>query len=155
MANPERGPDIVLIFPWSSERGPFGLQGTDYTDTRATGPLTGTAGNHGSMSPWVVHNTFLAWGPDFKHGVTVRTPLSNVDLAPTPVALMNLDKDVSLDGFDGRALREALGDGPDEEKVAMAVHTYFTQTPNGTHRAAIQVTELDHRRDIDKSWRVR
>ena len=92
MANAARGPDIVLTFPWSSARGPFGVQGTDYTDARATGPLTGTAGNHGSMSPWVVHNTFLAWGPDFKRGVTVRTPASNVDLAPTLLALMNLDK---------------------------------------------------------------
>ncbi len=92
MANAARGPDIVFTFPWSSARGPFGLQGTDYTDAKATGPLAGTAGNHGSMSPWVVHNTFLAWGPDFKRGVTVRTPASNVDLAPTLLALMNLER---------------------------------------------------------------
>ena len=95
MANAERGPDIVFTFPWSSARSPFGVPGTDYTDARATGPLTGTAGNHGSMSPWVVHNTFIAWGPDFKRGVTVRTPASNVDLAPTLLALMNLDKGVT------------------------------------------------------------
>jgi arylsulfatase A-like enzyme len=94
MANAARGPDIVFTFPWSSARGPFGLQGTDYTEARATGPLAGTAGNHGSMSPWVVRNTFLAWGPDFKRSVTVRTPASNVDLVPTLLALMNLDKNV-------------------------------------------------------------
>src|SRR6266852_2992696 len=48
----ERGPDIVLTFPWSSAKNAFGVPGTDYTDTRgATGPLKGSAGNHGSMSP--------------------------------------------------------------------------------------------------------
>jgi arylsulfatase A-like enzyme len=154
MANAARGPDVVFTFPWSSARGPFGLQGIDYTDAKATGPLAGTAGNHGSMSPWVVHNTFLAWGPDFKRGVTVRTPASNVDLAPTLLALMNLDKDVP-DRFDGRALREAFVGGPDEEQVPIEVRTYFVETPDGGYRAAIQVTELENQRYIDKSWRVR
>ena len=46
------------------------------------------------MSPWTVRNTFIAWGADFKRGVTVRTPASNVDLAPTLLALMNLDREV-------------------------------------------------------------
>ena len=154
MAQAERGPDIVFTFPWTSARGPFGLPGTDVTDAKATGPLTGTAGNHGSMSPWVVHNTFLAWGPDFKRGVTVRTPASNVDLAPTLLALMNLDKD-GPDRFDGRVLREALADGPDEEQVPIEVRTYFVETADGGYRAAIQVTDLEHQRYVDKSWRVR
>ena len=155
MAHAERGPDIVFTFPWSSAKGPFGLQGTDYTDARVTGPLTGTAGNHGSMSPWVVRNTFLAWGPDFKRGAMMRTPSSNVDLAPTLLALMNLDKDVGLDRFDGRALREAFADGPDEEQVPLEVRTYFVETADGSYRAALQVTELDSQRYVDKSWRVR
>jgi arylsulfatase A-like enzyme len=154
MANAARGPDIVFTFPWSSARGPFGLRGTDYTDARATGSLTGTAGNHGSMSPWVVHNTFLAWGPDFKRGVTVHTPASNVDLAPTLLALMNLDKGVA-DRFDGRVLREAFVEGPDEEQVPIEVRTYFVETADGGYRAAIQITELENQRYVDKSWRVR
>jgi arylsulfatase A-like enzyme len=155
MAHAERGPDIVFTFPWSSARNSFGLQGTDYTVARSTGPLTGTAGNHGSMSPWNVRNTFLAWGTDFKRGVTVRTPASNVDLTPSLMALMNLDKDVGLDRFDGRALREAFADGPDEEMVPIQVRTHFVETPDGSYRAAIQVTELERQRYIDKSWRVR
>jgi arylsulfatase A-like enzyme len=32
----------------------------------------------------------------------VRTPASNVDLAPTLLALMNLDKDLDVSRFDGR-----------------------------------------------------
>ncbi len=57
LANTERGPDIVFTFPWSSAKSPTGLQGLDYTEAAVTGPLTGTAGNHGSMSPRTGHNT--------------------------------------------------------------------------------------------------
>jgi len=155
LANAERGPDIVFTFPWSSGQGPTGLPGLDYTEARTTGPLPGTAGNHGGMSPWVVRNTFLAWGPDFKHGVTVRTPASNVDLVPTLLALMNFDKDIELDRFDGRALREAFTDGPDEEQMPVETRTYFVEVPDAGYGAAIQITELEHRRYVDKSWRTR
>jgi arylsulfatase A-like enzyme len=155
LANTERGPDIVFTFPWSSAKSPSGLQGLDYTEASTTGPLTGVAGNHGSMSPWTVHNTFMAWGADFKRGVTVRTPASNVDLAPTLLALMNLDKDVDLGRFDGRALREAFADGPDEEQVPIQVRTYFVKSDDDGYRAALQITELDRQRYVDKSWRMR
>src|SRR5499427_5192859 len=154
--HPERGPDIVLTFPWSSAKNAFGVPGSDYTDTRgATGPLKGNAGNHGSMSPWTVHNTFFAWGVDFKRGATVRTPVSNVDITPTLIALLGLDHDAGLPHFDGRAIAEAFADGPDEEQVATKTTTYVTATPDGTFRAAIQVSEVGSERYLDKSWRVR
>jgi arylsulfatase A-like enzyme len=155
----ERGPDIVLTFPWSSEKNAYGVPGADGTAARATGPLTGEAGNHGSMSPWTVHNTFIAWGVDFKRGAVVRTPVSNVDITPTLLALMGLDGasdgTPGLPPFDGRVLTEAFAGGPDEEQVATATITHFTATPNGGFRAAIQVSEAGGRRYIDKSWRVR
>ena len=67
------------------------------------------ASDHGSMSPWNVRNTFLAWGVDFKKRTTVRAPAGNVDVAPTILAL--------LDIVEGRRLRwprapEALVGGP-------------------------------------------
>ena len=33
--------------------------------------------------------------------------------------------------------------------------TYFTATPDGAYRAAIEVSEVGAQRYIDKSWRVR
>lgn len=154
--HPERGPDIVVTFPWSSAPGPHGVRGTDYTETgRATGPLTGPQGNHGSMSPWTVRNTFIAWGVDFKRGATVRTPVSNVDITPTLLALMRLDGDATLPSFDGRAIVEAFVDGPDEEQVPMRTTTHVTMTLDGTYRAAIQISEMGRHRYIDKSWRMR
>jgi arylsulfatase A-like enzyme len=152
LAQSERGPDIVMTFPWSSAKSPFGTPGTDYTEAVATGPLAGTAGNHGSMSPWTVHNTFIAWGADFKHGTTVRTPASNVDMAPTLLALMNLDKEVDMRRFDGRVLREAFADGPDEEQVPVQIRTYFAETADGGYRAALHPINHHFRAFTLKPW---
>jgi hypothetical protein len=85
----------------------------------------------------------------------VRTPASNVDLAPTLLALMNLDKEVELGRFDGRVLREAFVDGPDEEQVPIQVRTYVVKSDDDSYRAALQITELDRQRYVDKSWRIR
>jgi len=156
LANAERGPDIVVTFPWSSAPGPHGVPGTDYTETgRETGPLAGPQGNHGSMSPWTVRNTFLAWGVDFKRGAVIRTPVSNVDVTPTVLALMGLDGDAALPRFDGRAITEAFADGPDAEQVLVRTATHVAATPDGNYRAAIQITEVGNQRYIDKSWRIR
>jgi predicted AlkP superfamily pyrophosphatase or phosphodiesterase len=156
LAPAERSPDIVVTFPWSSAPNPYGVPGTDYTDTgRATGPLAGTQGNHGGMSPWTVRNTFIAWGVDFKRGATIRTPVSNVDITPTLLALVGLDRDATLPRFDGRAIVEAFADGPDEEQMPMQTTTHMIATPDGSYRAAIQISEVGAQRYIDKSWRIR
>jgi arylsulfatase A-like enzyme len=146
----ERSPDIVFTFPWSSARNRYGVQGTDYemiTDG-ATGPLDTTEGNHGSMSPWTVKNTMFAWGPDFKRGVRVRTPSANTDVTPTILYLLGYPKAGALDG---RALREALVNGPDEEQVAIETRTL--RVTSGAYKAALQVTETSGKRYLDKSWR--
>ena len=153
MSNRERGPDIVLTFPWSSSKNAFGLPGADYSNSsQATGPMKGPASNHGSMSPWDVHNTFIAWGIDFKRGVSVRIPASNVDVTPTLLALKGVGDTQNLEG---RVLLEAMNGGPDEEQVPETTRMYTTETADGKYKAVIAVTEVEHQRYIDKSWRVR
>ncbi|HYT56445.1 MAG TPA: alkaline phosphatase family protein [Verrucomicrobiae bacterium] len=152
MSHTERGPDIVLTFPWSSAKNAFGIQGANYTNTgAATGPFTGQASGHGSMSPWSVNNTFIAWGMDFKRGVTLRVPASNVDVSPTLLALKGIN---DAKGLDGRVLLEALIGGPDEEQIPIETRIFTTETAAG-YKATIQVTNLGSQRYIDKSWRVR
>jgi arylsulfatase A-like enzyme len=146
----ERSPDIVFTFPWSSARNHHGVPGAEYVmrTSGATGPLDTTSAGHGSMSPWTVKNTMLAWGPDFKRGARVRTPSANTDVTPTILFLLGHPQAGALDG---RILREALANGPDEEQVAIETRTLHVA--NGAYKAALQVTETAGRRYLDKSWR--
>ena len=147
-ANPERGPDVLLTFPWTSRPNAFGVPGTDRACVASgAAPLIS---DHGSMSPWNVRNTCLAWGVDFKRGATVRVPAGNVDVTPTILALLGI---ADRDGLDGRVLAEALADGPDPEQVTFDTVTRTVEA--GTYRAVIQVSVLDGRRYVDKSWRLR
>lgn len=148
----ERSPDIVFTFPWSSARNRHGVPGTDYNQVMsgATGAVTTDTANHGGIGPWTVRNTMLAWGPDFKRGVIVRTPAANVDVAPTIAHLLGMRD--ALAGMDGRPLLEALANGPDEEQVPMETRTL--QVANGAYRAALQVSVVAGKRYVDKGWRI-
>jgi predicted AlkP superfamily pyrophosphatase or phosphodiesterase len=151
-ANAERGPDILFTLPWSSAVNSFGMSGRHYTNgDEGTGPLNGSASGHGGLSPWLVRNTLLLWGPDFKQGVSIRTAAGNVDIAPTILALKGVSGGENLDG---RVLTEALRQGPDEEQVISETKVLRTE-PVGAYRAAIQVTDVGKHRYIDKGWRIR
>ena len=148
----ERSPDIVFTFPWSSALNRHGVRGTDYSQVSGggkTGPVDGSAGNHGGIGPWTVRNTMLAWGPDFKRGAVIRTPTSNVDVTPTLLHLLGLSTAAS--GMDGRVMLEALANGPDEEQVASETRTLRVR--NGGYGAVLQISETGGKRYIDKGWR--
>ena len=146
-ANRERGADLLFTFPWSSRPNAFGVPGTDLASVSGGAKLY--ASDHGSMSPWNVRNTCLAWGVDFKRRATVRGPVGNVDVTPTILALLGI---AAGDGLDGRVLGEALEGGPDEEAVATETRVHTAEA--GAYRAAVQVSVVDGRRYVDKSWRV-
>ena len=112
------------------------MPGTDLANVSGGARLY--ASDHGSMSPWNVRNTFLAWGVDFKRRATVRVPAGNVDVAPTILALLGV---AEADGLDGRVLAEALEGGPDEEQVAVETRVHAVEA--GAYRAAIQVSAVD------------
>ena len=148
-SNPERGADILLTFPWTSKKNAFGVRGTDSIE-RSTGLTASREGNlsgHGSMSPWNVRNTFFAWGVDFKRGVKIDAPASNVDLASTILALKGID---SAD-LDGRVLVESLRKAPRKVKAKTRV---FTTTGDNGYEAVIQVSNLGKQRYVDRSQRL-
>jgi len=78
----------------------------------------------------------------------VRTPSANVDVTPTILHLLGHPK---ANALDGRVLREALVNGPDEEQVAIETRTL--RVTSGAYKAALQVTETAGKRYLDKSWR--
>jgi arylsulfatase A-like enzyme len=147
VANRDRGPDLLFTFPWTSRRSAFGVPGTDLANVSAGG--SPYVSDHGSMSPWNVRNTFLAWGAGVKKGITAPAPAGNADVTPTVLALLGLEGEV---GLDGRVVAEALQGGPDPE--AVAVETRVHTAVAGGYRAALQISTVDGRRYVDKSWRV-
>src|SRR5262249_54950542 len=123
--NAHRSPDILFTLRWSSDVNSFGVPGKHYTDGSGNSrPLTGAASGHGSLSPWLGHNKLILWGPDFKQRVTIRTAAGNVDIAPTVLILKH---DYAGESLAGRALKEALRDGPDEEKVQSKTTVFETK----------------------------
>lgn len=147
VANRDRSPDLLFTFPWSSRRNAFGVPGTDLANVSAGGAPY--ASDHGSMSPWNVRSTFLAWGAGVKRGVTVAVPAGNADVTPTVLALLGIHGE---DGLDGRVVTEALEGGPDPEQVA--VQTRVHTAAAGAYRVALQISTVDGRRYVDKSWRI-
>jgi arylsulfatase A-like enzyme len=90
----------------------------------------------------------FAWGPDFKRGVLLRTPTSNVDVTPTLLHLLGHP----VAGMQGRPILEALASGPDEETVAVQVRSL--QVRSGDYAAVLQTSEVAGKRYIDKGWRL-
>ena len=152
-ANPERGADIIVTYPWTSRRNAFGVAGTSgKAGGGATGPRSGAASGHGSFSPYDIRTTFIAWGADFKNGVTELTPAGNVDIAPTVLALSGVN-----DGLrsDGRVLREAFEDTDRHDRDAVRTRTFKTRA--GDYRATVTISDIKHGRYryVDKSARDR
>ncbi len=63
--NHARSAEIMFSADWTDQPNPYGFKGTASAD--------GVAG-HGSASPFDVHNTLIAVGPDLKRAVVVTTP---------------------------------------------------------------------------------
>src|SRR5262249_44336522 len=129
----------------------FGVAGTDTTDTGgATGLQVGAVSGHGGLSPWTVHDTFIAWGRDFKRGVTVTTPASIVDLAPTILVLMRIRDHTARDG---RVLQEALRAGSAPQRITVETRVLKTR-PRGRYQAALQFSKVGRSCYINKGWRL-
>ena len=88
--------DILYSPDWTDAKNTYGVAGTSASN--------GVAG-HGSSSPFEIHNTLIAAGPDIKEGATVTIPSGNVDFAPTFLSMLGLPVPSSMQG---RPLVEAL-----------------------------------------------
>ncbi len=93
-------PDVVVSMRWTGEANFSGLPGLLITDGGTRGK-----GAHGSLSPYDMHNSLVAAGPDFKSGWTDVLPTGNVDVAPTVLAILGIQLSHAMDG---RVLTEAL-----------------------------------------------
>ncbi len=96
-------PDVVLSMRWASQTNEFGIPGTLVAESGRKG-----TGAHGSLSPYELHNTLVASGPDFRRGWIDDLPTGNTDLAPTILHLLGI---LIPSHMDGRVFSEALNTG--------------------------------------------
>src|SRR5206468_7371528 len=95
-------PDVVVAMRWSPERNKNGTPGMVQSDESTYGP---GQGSHVTLSPFDMHATLIAAGPDFRAGVVDSLASGNVDIAPTVFWILGLRPAPTMDG---RVLTEAL-----------------------------------------------
>jgi len=100
--NSADAPDIVLSLHWTDAKSRTGVPGLISSDYHEYNPRQGM---HGSLSPFDMHNTCIAAGPDFRKGVQDYLPSGNIDIAPTVAWILGVEP---KEKFSGRVLREAL-----------------------------------------------
>src|SRR6266566_4341382 len=116
-----RGPDIIVSFSFDEHVAVAGRPGISYASS------VNRRGDHGSFSRTDTHISMMAHGPDFKSGMYDTLPTANVDIAPTVARILALN----MPGSQGRALEEALKDGPRVTEYAVLGKIYRSSKKSG------------------------
>lgn len=139
-----RAADILVDNNWNDNKNEYGYPGTSLSQ--------GVAG-HGGLSPYEVHIALLADGPAFKDRFSSEWPTSNVDLAPTILAIHRL---VAPEEMDGRVAEELLeGRSPMRKKPRVEKTIVKASIPEGTYQLTLQRTVLGRWQYVDKVTTVR
>jgi arylsulfatase A-like enzyme len=129
--HPTRSADILVDENWSHEKNDKGYPGT--SDSQ------GVAG-HGGLSPYEVHIALLASGPAFRKSYQSELPTSNVDLAPTILAIHGLAVPKEMDG---RIVSELFVGTPESGEKPRVVETTVSSTiAEVQYKATLQRTIL-------------
>jgi arylsulfatase A-like enzyme len=127
----DRSGDIMASPDWNDEVNAHGFRGAT---------SAGGVAGHGSSSPFDVHNTLMAAGPDLKRTAEIGTPTGNVDLAPTLLTMLGVAVPPSMEG---RVLSEAFLNGPDARALRVRTEPHTTQTADGSYSATATLSFLD------------
>ena len=139
-------PDLVVSLHWTRGRSANGTPGLQTSDLA---PTAKKAGNHASLSPFDMHNTLVAAGPDFRRGVQDTLPSGNTDVAPTVLWILGLRDEAAK--MDGRVLGEALsGEAPPLRSYEVRRLEASRATQGGDWRQYLQVSEVNGVRYLDE-----
>src|SRR5262249_15713967 len=142
-SHPARGADIVAALAWTSQPNAFGARGTHTITSSRNGPINTGASGHGGLNPWVVHNTFIAWGKDFRKSTRIENPVYLADVAPTTLRLLDTDT-MNKDKNHGRILEELLNPPSRTAKDLRTTHRTI-KTTAGSYEASLTIsTVADH-----------
>jgi arylsulfatase A-like enzyme len=135
--NHARAGEILAEGNWSGETNAAGYAGST--------TQSGVAG-HGASSPFDVHSTLIAAGPDFReHGVS-NVPTSNADLAPTLLRLCGLDVPPTMTG---RVIEEGFRNGPQPASVRLVMSAETVKTADDSYELTAHFTTAGNHRYLD------
>jgi arylsulfatase A-like enzyme len=141
-----QAPDLVVSLRWMPGKSANGTPGIHTSDLA---PSSTKAGNHASLSPYDMHNTLVAAGPDIRRGVVNTLPSANTDVAPTILWLLGLKDEAAK--MDGRVLSEALTvDAPALKSFNLNRLTARREIDGGTWAQYLQVAEVNGVRYLDE-----
>jgi arylsulfatase A-like enzyme len=135
--HPDRSAEILVSANWTPGRNAAGVEGTTTE--------MGVAG-HGSSSPYDIHNTLIAAGPDFREHARSSVPTGNVDIAPTLLRLLHLDAPATMAG---RVIEEGLRNGPAPSSVRVAHSRETVRATDGSYELTAHVSAAGGRRYLD------
>jgi arylsulfatase A-like enzyme len=135
--NHARAGEILAEGNWSREINAAGYAGST--------TQSGVAG-HGASSPFDVHSTLIAAGPDFREHAVSNVPTSNADLAPTLLRLCGLDVPSTMTG---RVIEEGFRNGPEPASVRIVTSTETVKTPDGGYELSAHITAAGPYRYLD------
>ncbi len=118
-------PDIVVSLRWTGDKNRNGVPGLLFGDKSSFGAGQGL---HVSLSPFDMHATLVAAGPDFESGKTSDLATGNVDIAPTILRILGIDPPQKMDG---RVLGEALKDKSVRSTSSVGVQQIGASATNG------------------------
>lgn len=149
MIHSKDAPDIVFSFRWSTATNANGTPGTVISEAQGSNMSTSLQkATHASLSPFDMHNTLIAAGPDFRKGLVSDTPSGNVDVAPTILHILGAPQPATMDG---RILNEALnappGNPPQIRKTQLRAQA---QLPSGDWKQTLDVVEVNGVRYLDQ-----
>ncbi|MBW8782159.1 MAG: alkaline phosphatase family protein [Verrucomicrobia bacterium] len=141
-----QAPDLVVSYRWSQDKSANGTPGLHTSDLAESSPKKG---NHASLSPFDMHNTLIAAGPDFRRGIVDTLPSANTDLTPTILWILGLKDEAAQ--LDGRVLGEALsGESPPLRSYDLKRITARRENADTTWTQYLQISEVNGVRYLDE-----
>jgi predicted AlkP superfamily pyrophosphatase or phosphodiesterase len=146
-----RGTLSFGVARWSHPRSGEILVSSNWTvEPNEAGYLGKTADNgvagHGTTSPYDVHNTLIAAGPDFRERASSSVPTGNVDLAPTLLRLLGVAIPPSMTG---RVIEEGLRSGPPIASVTVERVTQTVKTADGRYALTAHLSKAAGKTYLD------
>jgi arylsulfatase A-like enzyme len=144
-----QAPDVVFSFRWTAATNDNGAPGMIISESQGSN-LTAASqkATHASLSPYDLHNTLIAAGPDFQRGMIDETPSGNVDVAPTILNILGVKP---AQHMDGRVLTEALNSSvaksPKVKRKQLEAHAVL---PTGEWTQRLKFSEVAGVRYLDE-----